>query len=149
MKINLNSLTQSQIERRLDSIRETKGKTVVSKGWIQYIRKAMGLTIEELAKLTGLSARTVAQAQSREVEGKITLSTLKKMADAMECDLVYSLIPKKSVTETIKNKAREKARKRLAEAGLHMKLEDQGVEGAMEERVERLALKLIENGDVW
>ena len=113
------------------------------------MRKAMGMSLTELSKLVNLSVPTISQAEKREVEGKVTISTLKKLAQAMECDFVYSFVPKKSVTETILDKAREKARMRLDEAGLHMKLEAQGVEGNMEERVERLALKFIENGDVW
>lgn len=149
MKVDLNSLAHTQIDKRLDTLREMKSKSSVAHGWIKYIRKAMGMTLNDLGELTGLSGRTIAQAEKREVEGKVTLATLKKMAEAMECELVYALIPKKSVKETIENKARAKAIERLNEAGLHMKLEAQDVTGDLNERVERLARKLIANGDVW
>jgi predicted DNA-binding mobile mystery protein A len=149
MKVDLNSLAYAQIDKRLDAIREIKNKSSVTNGWIKYIRRAMGMTLNELGELTGLSARTIAQAEKREVEGKVTLGTLKKMAKAMECDLVYSLVPKKSVKQTIQDKARDKAIERLNEAGLHMKLEAQEVSGDFKDRVERLANKLIANGDVW
>jgi predicted DNA-binding mobile mystery protein A len=149
MKTNLNSLAMTQIERRLDSLREIKGKTIVSNGWIKFIRKAMGLSSTDLAKLSNLSPRTVTQAERREIEGKISLSTLKKMAEAMECELVYSLVPKASVRDTIKNKAKAKAIKRLKEAGLHMKLEAQEAESNIQDQIEVLTQKLIDNGDVW
>jgi predicted DNA-binding mobile mystery protein A len=149
MKSDLSDLAMAQIERRLTSIREVKAKTIVPNGWIKFIRKAMGLSSTDLAKLSNLSPRTVTQAERREVDGKVTLSTLKKMAEAMECDLVYSLVPKKSVKDTIKNKAREKAIKRLEEAGLHMKIEGQEAENNIQDQIEALAQKFIDNGDVW
>jgi hypothetical protein len=71
------------------------------------------------------------------------------MAEAMECDLIYSLVPRKSIKETIEIKAREKAIIRLKEAGLHMKLEDQKADSNVQDQIEALALKFIENGDVW
>ena len=149
MKIYLDSLAMSQIDRRLNHLRSVQKHSLVSGGWIKYIRKALGLTLAELSKLIGLSPVTISQAEKREVEGKVTLTTLRKFANAMDCDLVYSFVPKKSVAETIKFKAREKAIIRLKEAGLHMKLEDQKVEGNWEERIERLANELIKSGDVW
>jgi len=149
MKTKLNGLAMTQIERRLDSLREIKGKSIVPNGWIKFIRKAMGLSSTDLAKLADLSPRTVTQAERREVEGKVSISTLKKMAEAMECDLVYSFVPRKSVRDTIKSKAKEKAIKRLEEAGLHMKLEDQNAENNIQDQIEVLAQKFIDSGDVW
>jgi len=149
MKTKLNGLAMTQIERRLDSLREIKGKSIVPNGWIKFIRKAMGLSSTDLARLSNLSPRTVTQAERREVEGKVSISTLKKMAEAMECDLVYSFVPRKSVRDTIKSKAKEKAIKRLEEAGLHMKLEDQNAENNIQDQIEVLAQKFIDSGDVW
>lgn len=147
--MNLNSLTMTQIERRLVSLREIKSLSLAPEGWIKFIRNAMGLSGSDLAKLCGLSQKTISQAEKREVDGKINLSTLIKMADAMECDLVYSLVPRKSIKETVINKAKEKAIKRLKEAGLHMDLEDQKAESNIKDQVEALAQKFIDSGDVW
>jgi hypothetical protein len=49
----------------------------------------------------------------------------------------------------IHDKAFEKAAKALNIADLHMKLEDQKVSGDEKERIERLAKKFIEKGDIW
>jgi predicted DNA-binding mobile mystery protein A len=145
----LNETAFSQINRRIESIRLLRDKTTVREGWIKYIRTALGLTLSELAKLTSLSTASVAQAERRECEGQVTLSTLKKMAEAMDCELVYAFVPKKDLKTMIHDKAFEKARKVLNLADLHMKLENQKVDGDENERIERLAKKLIEKGDIW
>lgn len=149
MKTHFDEVTLSQISRRVEAIRQTKEQASIRGGWIQYMRNALGLTLNDLAKRVGLSLPTVAQAEKREVEGKITIQTLERMAEAMECELVYSFVPKKEIKTFIYEKAREKATKSLMDADLHMKLENQKVEGQMNERIERLAKKLIEKGDIW
>jgi predicted DNA-binding mobile mystery protein A len=149
MKAHFDDVALSQVSRRVEEIRKSKDKTSVRGGWINYMRVALGLTLSDLSKIVGLTVATVSQAEKREVEGKITLANLKKMAEAMDCDLVYSFVPRKEIKTFINDKAREKAMKSLMDADLHMKLENQKVDGAMEERINRLAKKLIEKGDIW
>ncbi|OFZ55974.1 MAG: hypothetical protein A2428_09505 [Bdellovibrionales bacterium RIFOXYC1_FULL_54_43] len=71
------------------------------------------------------------------------------MANAMECEFVYAFVPKTDIDELLKQAARAKAKRTLASADVHMTLEDQRVEQSLEERVELLASKLLEKGDVW
>lgn len=139
----------SQVNRRVEALRVSQDKTHVRGGWIRYMRQALGLTMQELARLVALPASNIAQAEKREVEDKITLGMLRKLAHAMECELVYSFIPKKDITTLIRDKATEKARRTLQSADHHMKLEDQKVVGDEEERIARLAQKFIEKGDIW
>ncbi len=145
----LNETAFKQITRRLEALRGMKEKTLVREGWIKYMRQAWGLTLSELAKLTSLTTATVAQAEKRETEGNVTLSTLHKMAHAMECELVYAFVPKNEMKTMIHDKALDKARKALSLADLHMQLEDQKVEGNTQERIELLAKKFLEKGDIW
>lgn len=145
----LNETTFAQINRRLESIRAVKEKAAVREGWIKYMRNAFGLTIAELAKLLSIAPVTLAKTEKREIEGHVTLATLKRIAEAMDCELVYGFVPKKEMKTLIHEKAFEKARKTLGIADLHMKLEDQKVQGDEMERIERLAKKFIEKGDIW
>ncbi len=145
----LNESAFAQINRRLESLHSFKEKSFVREGWIHYMRKALGLTLSELAKLSSLSTASIAQAERREKEGQVSLSTLKKMAEAMDCELIYSFVPKKDMKTLIHDRAYEKAKKALALADLHMKLENQVVSGDENARIERLAKKFIEKGDIW
>lgn len=145
----INELSLSQFERRFETLRSLKDKTKVREGWIKYMRGALGLTLNDLAKLVSLSRISVAQVERREIDGKVTIATLKKMAEAMECEFVYSFVPKKELKSLIRDQAIAKATKLLDVADLHMKLEMQKVESDRSERIERLAQALIEKGDIW
>ncbi len=142
-------LALDQIERRIGAIRKTKEAMKVRPGWIHYMRKALGMKLEDLANCAGLSLSTVAQAERREAEGKVTLATLKQMAEAMECQFVYAFVPKTKIKSLLKGKALTKARAILTTADTHMTLEDQKVTESFERRVERLATKLLQKGDIW
>lgn len=145
----LNETAFAQVIRRVESLRAIKEKVYVRDGWINYMRMTLGLTLNELAKRASLSKASVAQAERREVDGQVSLSTLTKMAEAMDCELVYAFVPKKDLKTLIHEKAYEKAKKTLNLADLHMKLENQKVSGDETERIERLAKKFIEKGDIW
>jgi predicted DNA-binding mobile mystery protein A len=147
--LNFNDLSFVQINRRLEELRINKDKSNIRGGWINYMRTALGMSLETLARLSNSSTSAIHQAEQREIEGKVTISTLKKYAEAMDCELVYFFAPKDNLETLIKNKAYEKARRSLLSADLHMKLEDQKVEGDMQKQIERLAQKLIEDGEIW
>lgn len=149
MNSYFNDITFTQINRRLEELRKCKNKSNVRDGWIKFMRKALGISLENLSKLSGASISAIHQSEKREVEDKISISTLKKYAEAMDCELVYFFAPKEELKTLIKNKALTKARASLLSADLHMKLEAQKIEGDLEEQIERLAMKLIEKGDIW
>lgn len=145
----LDKLALTQIERRLKIIRVALKDSKVRPGWINYMRQALGMTIQKLAERANVSKTTAAQAERGEAKGKVTIDTLKKMAEAMDCEFVYAFVPNKTIKITLKERALEKAKRILLEADTHMTLEDQRVEQDIKDRIERLADTLIENGDVW
>lgn len=149
MNANFNDINFTQINKRLEDLRRFKDKSVVRGGWIKFMRKALGLSTAILSKLSETSAAAIGQAERREEEGKISILTLRKYAEAMDCELVYYFAPKEDLQTMIKNKAYKKARESLIVADLHMKLEDQKDHGDINEQIERLALKLIDKGDIW
>ena len=53
------------------------------------------------------------------------ISTMKKIAEGLDCDFVYGFVPKSSLQETINRQARKKAEAILANANTNMALEDQ------------------------
>ena len=142
-------LAIAQANRRLKALRKVLPDADVRPGWIHYMRRSLNMTLKQLAARVGLSLPSVSQAERGEVAGRITLNTLKKMAHAMECELVYAFVPKNNIDELMKQAARAKAMRTLTSADLHMTLEDQRVEQSLQERLERLANKLLEKGDVW
>ena len=143
------SLAAVQVERRLSRLRRIVKDATVRPGWIYFIRHAFGMTQNDLAKAAKLSAATVAQMEHREPEGRITLETLRKLANAMDCDMVCAIVPRKPIAKIVRERAIAKATEIIQRADEHMTLEDQRVKGSLKERIERLAEHLIDTDSVW
>jgi predicted DNA-binding mobile mystery protein A len=120
-----------------------------TEGWIKEVRHSLGMTLSKLAKACDVSIPTIAQAERGEAQGRITLETLKRAAEAMNCEFVYAFKPKSDMHEFVQQKTYEKAKRILLNADLHMTLEDQKVSGDLEERIKRLQKKLLSEGKVW
>ena len=101
------------------------------------------MTNQQLAKRTGRTPQTTLALQSREAAGTIQLNSLREMADALGCDLVYALVPRKPLDAMLDERAGFVAHETLRRTGHSMDLERQGLdakeqERAMEREVERL-----------
>jgi predicted DNA-binding mobile mystery protein A len=146
---NKDLIAFSQFERRIKPIRKNLDNLNIKGGWIHYVRSILGIKLTTLAKLTKTTSSAVQQAEKREAQGKVTLETLNKMANAMDCEFVYAFVPKKEIRELVEDRAVKKARMILRNADMHMELEDQKVKQKFEDRVRRLAVQLMELGEVW
>ncbi len=135
------------IENSSDQIRSIR--LISERGWINEMREALGLTLAKLADLCGLATPTIAQAERREVEGKLTVETLRKTAEAMNCEFIYMFAPKSDMHEFINKQAYQKAHRILTRADFHMSLENQKVQSDFEGRILKLQKKLIIEGKVW
>src|SRR4029079_14724254 len=69
------------------------------KGWIRAIRDALGMTGVQLASRLGVRPQTLNLIEKSEAEGTIQLKTLRRAAEALDCTLVYALVPKGSLEE--------------------------------------------------
>ena len=145
----LDKLTIKNAQKRRDALLKSLPHMKVKPGWIKYTRLVLGMTLKELAALTGLSLPTVAQAEKRESEGRVTIDTLKKLAEAMECEFVYAFVPKEDIPDLLQKKAIEKAKRTILKADTHMSLENQKVNEDLKFRIETLAAKLLTNGKIW
>jgi predicted DNA-binding mobile mystery protein A len=96
-------------------------------GWVRAIRDSLGLTAAQLARRLGVRQSSVADLEKNEAEGRITLATLRRAAEAMDCTLVYALVPKQSLESMVEAAAAAAAKRELASSLHTMELEAQGV----------------------
>ncbi len=113
------------------------------RGWVRAVRSSLGVSMRQLAGRMGASSSsTVAQVEAGEANGSITLRRLRAAADALDCDLVYGLVPRHgSLQATVRARAMKVAREAMMQADRHMVLEAQGVG---EERLAQLIEELAE-----
>jgi predicted DNA-binding mobile mystery protein A len=102
------------------------------------------MTTTQFGKRLGVSQSTALGFEKSEVSKGITLETLERAARALDCRLVYALVPSKPLELLVEDQARELAKKRLRATSHSMALEDQRVDEADErDHLERLVQKLL------
>ncbi len=63
-------------------------------GWLRKVRLALFLSTGQMAKKLQMSRSGYSKLERKEALGAITISTLSKLAKAMDCELVYAIRPK-------------------------------------------------------
>jgi predicted DNA-binding mobile mystery protein A len=125
-----------------------RGLARPSRGWVRAVREALGMSAAALAARLGTTAGAVTRLEQSEAADKIGLDTLRRAADALGCDLVYLLVPRRPLSEVVWERALELAHEQAIAVEQTMLLEGQqtGQVSAMEEK---LARQLLERGGLW
>ena len=122
---NLYKLRLSQVERAIEPFNTVKGASVPPGGWLRSIREALGRSLRAQAEIAGVAPVTVNKSERSEVEDRISLAQLRKLAAALDCELVYGLVPKKPLHEMIEDRAELLAKQEILGVAHSMGLEDQ------------------------
>lgn len=61
---------------------------------VRQIRTALGMSLMDLGSRVGLSHNRIGQLEAQERSNTVQLAWLMQAAEAMECDLAYTFIPK-------------------------------------------------------
>ena len=74
---------------------------------------------------------------------------MQKAAAALDCELVYALVPRKPLEEIVQDRARMIALRELGGIAHSMGLEDQAVPDELEERINRFIEQSLRDRDLW
>lgn len=96
-----------------------------------------------------VTSQAVTALERAERGGGISLRSLRRAASALDCEVVYALVPRRSLDHTVRVAAEEAARRRLGRVSGTMGLEDQAVGEADDAQLQLEADLLIEAGRVW
>jgi predicted DNA-binding mobile mystery protein A len=136
-------LARKNLDRKLSSLRDTQLARPLG-GWIRAIRDALGMTSRQLADRMGLAQSRVVALEKAEANGATTLKSLREAAEALDCRLVYALVPNLPLDETMRRRAREKAFRQHAQVAHGMLLENQSLTIAQsEEELDRLTNEIL------
>ncbi|MGA3211918.1 MAG: mobile mystery protein A [Terriglobales bacterium] len=126
-KIRLAAQSRSHLDARFREFGPVARYNSPVRGWIRAIREALGMTTEQLARRLGIKQPSIVAIEQSEAKGTIELATLKRVAEALDCTLVYALIPKEPLEATVRARARVFTRTRREPIEHSMMLEDQKV----------------------
>lgn len=142
MKHEQAAVARRHLDNRLSDLRKSTKYLRPTKGWIRALRNAIGMTAADLGRRMGVSQAAVAQFEKSEVESTITLKSLRSAAEALDCALVYALVPRKPLEELLRDRAAIIADEQLSRTHHTMSLENQAL---LPDDLKAERLRLIED----
>jgi predicted DNA-binding mobile mystery protein A len=140
----LDDLGIRQLDRALGAYAAARAVERPRDGWLRAVREALGMSLRQLSERAGVSKTSAHMAEQNEARETVQLDTLRRLANALECDLVYALVPRDSLEAIVDRQARRIAEVRVGRVAESMEMEAQGVEPAERDRqVERLADDIV------
>jgi len=133
-----------QLDQRFERLRKVRDILRSPKdGWIRTIRRALGMTVSQMAGRLDVTPGRITQLENQEAAGKATMSSLRKAADALDCELLIVLFPRDSLENRLREKAAERSTAAVLEIAHTMALEqqrpsDSALEAQKEAHVEEL-----------
>jgi len=97
----VNGYAPRTLEQRLGSLKEARSAALrPARGWLRAVRDAVGLSQDAVAKKLQVKRQSYAQLETAEERGAISLISLQRAAEAMDCELVYFILPRESIART-------------------------------------------------
>lgn len=104
----------------------------------------------ELAARIGVSQQTIPDLERSEQRDTIRLETLRRAADALDCELIYVLQPRTTLDDSVQQQAKRKAAKHLERVTHHSRLENQSVTSQdIDAQLDELAAEFIDRRGLW
>ena len=152
MNKQFRDLQTQQMDALLETWRTAQLSPRPRSGWVRAIRESLGMSAAAFARRLGMTPVGVRKLESAEASDAITLASLRKLAQALDCELQYALVPRNSLQQQVRDRAEIVARERLRPIAHSMALEDQAVQGPQNKLQLETAIKeLIEGSrrELW
>jgi predicted DNA-binding mobile mystery protein A len=150
MKNDSRQRARQRLDERLVALKPEERFRAPPKGWIRAIRDALGMTGVQFAKRLHIRPQSVDALEKSEADGAIQLKTLRRAAEALDCTLVYALVPNSSLEGVVRERARKIATRDLGRVAHTMKLEAQETGDAnLEARIEVYIRDVLKERDLW
>ena len=141
------------MEKKLKPWLKLRVQKMPRSGWIRAIRESLGISIRQLAGFLGINQGNVSRLEQREIKKKITLETIHRVAEAMDCKFIYAIVPKDTfpnLDAIVSQQANRLAQEILTQVEHTMRLERQGT-GVNKQEKKNLSEKLKQTVDprIW
>ena len=144
MSSEFQHLRVEQLQAALKAYEILLTKRAPSRGWLKEIREALGRTERQQAERLGISGSTLHKSEQSEAEERISVGQLRKLADGLDCELVYALVPRKALPGVVQDRATQLAKEEVYGVAHTMGLEDQRpTDERIQKQVARRAEELL------
>jgi predicted DNA-binding mobile mystery protein A len=150
MKNDARRRARQRLDERLQALKPIERFKPPPKGWARAIRDSLGMTGVQFGKRLGIRPQSVEALEKSEANASIQLKTLRRAAAALDCTLIYALVPNSSLEGAVRERARKIAIRDLGRVAHTMKLEAQETGGAnLETRIEAYIRDILKERDLW
>jgi predicted DNA-binding mobile mystery protein A len=149
MKPEIRTRARKRLDEKFRTYRPIENFTPPPKGWVRAIRDALGMSLRQLGDRLGMTPQAVSYLEESEANGTVSLNTLRRAAEALDCVVVYALVPKTSLTGMVEKRARDIAMRAIGRVSHSMALEDQQVDRDLEARIQRYIANAVTDRNLW
>lgn len=139
------------LDKKIEAWLPLRSDRTPPSGWLKAIRGALGMNASQLANLLGVTHSAIRQFEENESKHKISLETVEKVAHAMNCRLIYAVVPQEpfsSFGAILEDRATQVGRSIVSRVDQTMKLEKQGIDkDRLDEQVQEISRELLEKMD--
>lgn len=123
----LSALARLRLDETGERLRElpARARAVPAGGWVAAIREALGMSVQDFAHRLGITRASAAKLEASERRGTVQLDTLQRAAAALDCDLVYALVPRRGLQQMVDTRRVEILMSIQNRTRQHMRLEAQ------------------------
>lgn len=126
MKNTKQQLLLEQTDKKIATLKPLQVLVTPPKGWVNAVRIALKMSLRQLGNRMNFSAQNIKQIEEREVNGTISINSLREVANALDMQLVYGFVSKhESLEQMIEKRAKELAVEIVMRTNTTMTLEDQ------------------------
>ena len=94
MKVSGHKLARRNLDVEMKPFRQAGLDKHPTQAVLRAVRKALRMRSPEIAARIGMSQSAVFDMEGREAKGTITLRAMARLASAMDCKMVYGVVPK-------------------------------------------------------
>lgn len=143
MKSDERLIARKNLDKKLHAVGDIEALGKPPRGWIKAIREALGMTAAQFGRRMGVSQPRALEIEKNELKGTLTLDTLERAAQALNCRLAYTLVPSEPLETMIESRAWVHAKRRLQHTAHSMSLEDQAVSQSVQQEALAKLVKLL------
>jgi len=127
MRKKQKKIIREQLDETLSRFSTIASVNRPMKGWIRAIRDALGMNMRQFADRLGVTKSRIPRIEQDEITGSLTLKTMNRVADKLDCVFVYGFVPRTSLDDTVRKQASIISQKRMNRLMHTMNLEAQGL----------------------
>jgi predicted DNA-binding mobile mystery protein A len=137
------------LDERLTPLQPAHRYQPPTSGWIRALRDSLGLSAAQLGKRLGVRSQSIDDLEKSEVAGGISLDALRRVGSAMDCTVVYALVPNTSLEALVRQRAERLAKAAIAGVFHTMALENQQPEVSLQQEIDDYIADHISERDLW